>query len=102
MEIYLNIGHVGFLANVRMLKFGSELRYGIRSPNVRTPVDIPSEKGHTMTNILLKNMYFYFEVLCVGPHVMSQNVASHPGLTCLLGAMSSKNVRKNQNHIRCP
>ena len=25
-----------------MLKFGSELRYGIRSPNVRTPVDIPS------------------------------------------------------------
>ena len=26
-----------------MLKFGSELRYGIRSPNVRTPVDIPSK-----------------------------------------------------------
>ena len=42
MEIYLNIGHFDFLANVRMLKFGSELRYGIRSPNVRTPVDIPN------------------------------------------------------------
>ena len=41
MEIYLNIGHFDFLANVRMLKFGTELRYGIRSPNVRTPVDIP-------------------------------------------------------------
>ena len=40
--IYLNIGHFDFLANVRMLKFGSELRYGIRSPNVRTPVDIPN------------------------------------------------------------
>ena len=25
-----------------MLKFGSELRYGIRSPNVLTPVDIPT------------------------------------------------------------
>ena len=43
MAIYLNIGHIDFLANVRMLKFGSELRYGIRSPNVRTPVDIPIE-----------------------------------------------------------
>ena len=43
MEIYLNIGQVDFLANVRMVKFGSELRYGIRSPNVRTPVDIPTE-----------------------------------------------------------
>ena len=42
MGIYLNIGHIGFLANVRMLKFESELRYGTRSPNVRTPVDIPS------------------------------------------------------------
>ena len=42
MEIYLNMGNVDFLANVRMLKFGSELRNGIRSPNVRTPVDIPS------------------------------------------------------------
>ena len=42
MEIYLTIGHVDFLANVRMLKFGSELRYGNRSPNVRTPIDIPS------------------------------------------------------------
>ena len=42
MEIYLNIGCVDFLANVRMVKFGSELRYGIRSPNVQTPVDIPS------------------------------------------------------------
>ena len=43
MEIYLNIGHiVFFLANVRMLKFESELRNGIRSPYVRTPVDIPS------------------------------------------------------------
>ena len=42
MRIYLNIGHIEFLANVRMLKFGSELRYGIRSPNVRTPVDIPT------------------------------------------------------------
>ena len=42
MEIYLNMGNVDFLANVRMLKFGSELRYGIRSPNVRTPVDIPN------------------------------------------------------------
>ena len=41
MEIYLNIRHFEFLANVRTLKFGSELRYGIRSPNVRTPVDIP-------------------------------------------------------------
>ena len=41
MEIYLNIRHFDFLANVRTLKFGSELRYGIRSPNVRTPVDIP-------------------------------------------------------------
>ena len=41
MEIYLNIGQVDFLANVRMVKFGSELRYGIRSPNVRTPVGIP-------------------------------------------------------------
>ena len=42
MEIYLNMGNVDFLANVRMLKFGSELRFGIRSPNVRTSVDIPS------------------------------------------------------------
>ena len=42
MENYLNIVHTDFLANVRMLKFGSELRYGIRSPNVRTPVDIPN------------------------------------------------------------
>ena len=42
MGIYQNIGHTDFTANVRMLKFGSELRYGIRSPNVRTPVDIPS------------------------------------------------------------
>ena len=42
MGIYLNIGHTDFTANVRMLKFGSELRYGIRSPNVRTPVDIPN------------------------------------------------------------
>ena len=42
MEIYLNVGHVEFLANVIMLKFGSELRYGIPSPNVRTPVDIPN------------------------------------------------------------
>ena len=25
-----------------MLKFGSELRNGIRSPNIRTPVDIPN------------------------------------------------------------
>ena len=40
--IYLNIGHIDFLVNVRMLKFESELRYGIRSPNVRTPVDIPT------------------------------------------------------------
>ena len=40
--IYLIVGHIDFLANVRMLKFGSELRYGIRSPNVRTPVDIPN------------------------------------------------------------
>ena len=46
MGIYLNIGHIKFLANVRMLKFGSELRYGIRSPNVRTPVDIPRKKVH--------------------------------------------------------
>ena len=42
MEIYLNIGQVDILAIVRMVKFGSELRYGIRSPNVRTPVDIPT------------------------------------------------------------
>ena len=48
MENYLNIGHTDFLANVRMLKFGSELRYGIRSPNVRTPVDIPSFNTFTM------------------------------------------------------
>ena len=46
IEIYLNIGHFDFLANVRMLKFGSELRYGIRSPNVRTPVDIPNKHLH--------------------------------------------------------
>ena len=39
---YLILDILIFLANVRMLKFGSELRYGIRSPNVRTPVDIPS------------------------------------------------------------
>ena len=43
--IYLNIGHIDFLANVRMLKFGSELRYGIRSPNVQTPVDIPNPQS---------------------------------------------------------
>ena len=36
------MGNVDFLANVWMLKFGSELRYGIRSLNVRTPVDIPN------------------------------------------------------------
>ena len=46
MENYLNIVHIDFLANVRMLKFGSELRYVIRSPNVRTPVDIPTENAH--------------------------------------------------------
>ena len=47
MEIYLNMGNVDFLVNVRMLKVGSELRYGIRSPNVRTPVDIPKRKRLT-------------------------------------------------------
>ena len=41
MENYLNIWHFDILANIRMLKFGSEFRYGIQSPNVRTPVDIP-------------------------------------------------------------
>ena len=50
MEIYLNIGHFDFLANVRMLKFGSELRYGIRSPNVRTPVDIPNIFSNALRN----------------------------------------------------
>ena len=53
MAIYLNIGHIDFLANVRMLKFG----YGIRSPNVRTLVDIPNnialkvEKNIAILNI---------------------------------------------------
>ena len=56
IEIYLNtcIGHVDFLANIRMLKFGSELRYGIRSPNVRTSVDIPSCWNKTYAYYFLK------------------------------------------------
>ena len=57
MEIYLNIGHVDFLANVRMLKVGSELRYGIRSPNVRTPVDIPSKYICQSLNHVLAKVY---------------------------------------------
>ena len=32
-----------------MLKFGSELRYGNRSPNVRTPVDIPTRNQSKFT-----------------------------------------------------
>ena len=59
MEIYLNMGNADFLANVRMLKFGSELRYGIRSPNVRTPVDIPSD-CHTCDTSEKPNREIYF------------------------------------------
>ena len=36
-----------------MVKFGSELRYGIRSPNVRTPVDIPIQNTEKDSYIVI-------------------------------------------------
>ena len=42
-----------------MLKFGSELRYVIRSPNVRTPVDIPKINSNIRNETAeIANFYF--------------------------------------------
>ena len=62
-----------------MVKFGSELRYGVRSPNVRTPVDIPTVnitdmlvlkrfaiiliiQKNRLLDIVFRNMHLVFNV----------------------------------------
>ena len=86
MEIHLNIGQDDFLANVRMVKFGSELRFGIQSPNVRTPFDITSvNKGSDQLHgDLNQHLCFHYtdskSLFFLNPNFKPTSVPVQPGL----------------------